>query len=181
MRVITGTARGRKLSAPEGLDTRPTTEIVKEAVFSIIQFEVEGAAVLDLFAGSGQMGVESLSRGAKSCVFVDKSKVCRAIIEENLVTTGFIDKAQIIGMDAIPYVQNAAGPFDIAFIDPPYGKSYFEKILAPLSKIMSENGIIICETDKFESLPEAAGPLKKYKDYRYGKTKITVYRHSTEE
>lgn len=180
MRVITGSARGRKLEAPSGLETRPTSELVKEAVFSMIQFEIEGAAVLDLFAGSGQMGIEALSRGARSCAFVDTSKRCRDIIGKNLSAAGFSGRTQIVGMDAAAYVENAAGPVDIAFLDPPYRRGDWDKLLIPLSEIMSDSGVIICETDRSAELPGSAGPIQKYREYRYGKTKITVYRRETE-
>ncbi len=176
MRVITGSAKGRKLATPDGLETRPTSEIVKEAVFSIIQFEIDGAVVLDLFAGSGQMGIEALSRGAKSCVFVDQSKACRTVIEENLKNTGFSEIGQLLSMDATSYLHSASSRVDIAFLDPPYHKGYFEKLLTPLSSNMSDSGIIICESDKGDDLPEMAGDFPKHKEYRYGKTKITVYR-----
>lgn len=178
MRVITGSARGRRLGTPEGLDTRPTAELVKEAVFSMIQFEIEGAAVLDLFAGSGQIGIEALSRGARSCVFVDQSKACRGVIEENLKNSGLAENSQIFTMDASAYLRATSGPFDIAFLDPPYHKGVFEKLLTPASELMSENGIIICESGSKDDMPDAAGALNKSREYRYGKTKITVYRNA---
>lgn len=177
MRVITGSAKGRKLLTPDGFDTRPTSELVKEAVFSIIQFEVEGSAVLDLYAGSGQMGIEALSRGARSCVFVDSARACRGVIGANLDNTGFAGIGKVMAMDVAAYLNSASGPFDIAFLDPPYHKGIFEKLFVPLSAIINENGAIICETDKSEALPDSAGKLGKYKEYRYGKTKITVYRN----
>lgn len=181
MRVITGTARGRKLRTLDGLETRPTSELVKEAVFSIIQFETEGARVLDLFAGSGQMGIEALSRGARSCVFVEQAKACRAVIDENLKHTGLTANARVLGTDAIAFMRGSSELFDIAFLDPPYLQGFSDKLLEPLSKLMSESGVIICETSLKESLPEMAGMLRLYKEYRYGKTKITVYRHDTKE
>jgi 16S rRNA (guanine(966)-N(2))-methyltransferase RsmD len=176
MRVITGSAKGRKLATPPGLKTRPTSAIVKESVFSAIQFEVEGAAVLDLFAGSGQMGIEALSRGARSCVFVENAKAVLTVIGDNLGHTGFAGKSRLVCGDALSYVQNAGGPFDIAFLDPPYQKSGMEKLLPALGRIMSESGMIICETESGVTLPEKAGELAKYREYRYGKTKITIYR-----
>lgn len=181
MRVVSGTAKGRKLKTLNGLETRPTSELCKEAVFSVIQFEIEGARVLDLFAGSGQMGIEALSRGAKSCVFVDNAKACRAVIAENLKHTGLADKAQLLTISAEAYLKNHGGLIDIAFLDPPYSKGFLKALLAPLSGIMSENGIIICESDKNDILPETAGKFLKHKEYRYGKAKITVYRSEMEE
>ena len=179
MRVITGSAKGRKLTAPPGMKTRPTGAVVKESVFSAIQFEVEGAAVLDLFAGSGQMGIEALSRGARSCVFVENAKAVLSVAEENLKSTGLSGKSRLVGGDALSYVQNAKDClYDIAFLDPPYQSPGLEKLLTALGGIMSESGIIICETDSAEALPEKAGGLVKYREYRYGKTKITIYRNT---
>ena len=181
MRVITGTARGRKLNAPAGLETRPTTELVKEAVFSTIQFEIEGAVVLDLFAGSGQMGLEALSRGAKLCTFVDNAKQSQSVIRDNLERTGLSQNSRIVAMEASAFLKNASGSIDIAFVDPPYQKGLIKKLLDPLAAVMRSSGIIICETDRSEIMPETAGSFKKHKAYRYGKTMITVYRGSTEE
>jgi 16S rRNA (guanine(966)-N(2))-methyltransferase RsmD len=176
MRVTTGSARGRKLAAPEGLATRPTSGLVKEAVFSIIQFEIAGSAVLDLFAGSGQMGVEALSRGAKSCEFVDNAKASRMIIEQNLKCTGLEANARVHQADAISFLQSLTAKFDIIFLDPPYGLNLPQKALPLAGKAASERGVILCESNIKEELPQFAGELPKHKEYRYGKTKITVYR-----
>jgi 16S rRNA (guanine(966)-N(2))-methyltransferase RsmD len=181
MRVTTGTARGRKLAAPEGLLTRPTSGLVKEAVFSVIQFEVAGSAALDLFAGSGQMGVEALSRGARSCEFVDNAKASRAIIEQNLKSTGLEANARVHQADAISFLQSLSRKFDIIFLDPPYGQSLPQKALPLCAKAVSERGMIICESDTTEELPEFAGELPKHREYRYGKTKITIYRQQEHE
>jgi 16S rRNA (guanine(966)-N(2))-methyltransferase RsmD len=184
MRVTTGTARGRNLAAPDGLSTRPTSGLVKEAVFSIIQFEIAGSAVLDLFAGSGQMGVEALSRGARSCEFVDNAKASRVIIEQNLRSTGLAENARVHQAEAITFLQ---GPqilnrkFDIIFLDPPYGQNLPQKALPLAGKAVSERGVIICESNIKEELPQFAGELPKHREYRYGKTKITVYRHQEHE
>jgi len=181
MRVITGTARGRRLEAPPGLNTRPTAARVKEAVFSIIQFEVEGARVLDLFAGSGQMGIEALSRGAQACAFVDSAKACHEIIRENLRRAGLSDKGRVVGTDALSYLQTQRGPFDIVFLDPPYTEGGFPKLLAALAPQMSESGVVLCETARADELPQTAGTLSKHREYRYGKTKVTVYRQEAIE
>jgi 16S rRNA (guanine(966)-N(2))-methyltransferase RsmD len=165
-----------KLEAPEGLDTRPTAEMTKEAVFSIIQFEVEGANVLDLYAGSGQMGIEALSRGARHCVFVDSGRDCRLIMKRNLDHVKLADKARIMTSDALSFLKSTSGPFDIAFLDPPYQQGHWEKTLPLVAAAMSESGAILCETDRKETLPEAVGAFKKRKEYRYGKSKITLYR-----
>lgn len=180
MRVITGSARGRKLSAPPGLDTRPTSEMVKEAVFSMIQFETEGARVLDLFAGSGQMGIEALSRGAKSCVFVDSSREAFQAVKGNLENTGFADSASVIRTDVFLWLQSARESFDIAFLDPPYGQKLAEKALPLIAGLMSAGGVIICEAAAGEGLPDNAGEFAKYREYRYGRTVIAQYRTRSE-
>jgi 16S rRNA (guanine966-N2)-methyltransferase len=132
MRVITGSARGASLKAPEGLDTRPTGEKVKEAVFSMLQFELEGRRVLDLFAGSGQLGIEALSRGAASAVFVDSGRAALDAVKQNVEHVRFTDRARIINSDCVTYLASLAArgeSFDIVFIDPPYGKGLAEKAL----------------------------------------------------
>lgn len=176
MRVITGTAKGRKLLSPEGLETRPTSEMVKEAVFSIIQFELEGANVLDLFAGSGQMGIEALSRGAKYCVFVDNAKASQAAIRDNLAHAGLAGNARLVGTDAVSFLQGGSGSFHIAFLDPPYRKGLMERTLPLVAAVMDPVGAILCETDRKEELPETAGAFVRHREYRYGKTKVTLYR-----
>ncbi len=181
MRVITGSARGRKLVTPVGLATRPTSGLVKEAVFSIIQFEVEGSSVLDLFAGSGQMGVEALSRGAKSCEFVDVSKQSRAATEQNLKAAGLLEKARVHQTDALVYLKSQSKRFDIIFMDPPYGGDMLLSALQLAAGAASRSGIIICESAETETMPETASPLTKQREYRYGKTKITVYRNRDTE
>ena len=109
MRVITGTARGRKLRTPDNYDIRPTTDKVKEAMFNIVQFRVEGARVLDLFAGTGQLGIEALSRGARECVFVDRAPEAIRIVGENLRTAGFEKSASVVRTDSIAYLERARG------------------------------------------------------------------------
>lgn len=184
MRVITGTARGRRLLAPPGLETRPTAEVAKEAIFSIIQFEVEGANVLDLFAGSGQMGIEALSRGARSCVFVDNARVCQSAQRQNLAHTGLGGRARVVASDALVYLRTrlaACELFDIVFLDPPYGLGLAEKALPLLAGIVRPHGAILCETDRRETLPETAGDFYRHREYRYGKTKVTLYRRADQQ
>ena len=136
MRVITGSARGRKLITLEGDDVRPTTDIVKEALFSIIQFEIEGRKVLDLFGGSGQLAIEALSRGADSAVIVDLSKKSVEVIKQNLEHTGFSKKAVVVQSDALSFLSRRTEKYDIAFIDPPYLTGLLQEALykvAPLT------------------------------------------------
>lgn len=177
MRVITGTARGRVLRVLEGDDiTRPTTSRVKEAIFSIIQFELEGRRILDLFGGCGQMAVEALSRGAAYAVITDASRAATAVINENIRITGFGDRASVLCTDAFSYLSSCRDCFDIAFLDPPYGKGLIEKALTQLPSKMRKGGVIICETSTDESLPQQAGEFKLYRTYRYSSTLISVYR-----
>ncbi len=176
MRVITGTARGRKLKALEGLDTRPTTDMVKESVFNIIQFDIEGRRFLDLFAGTGQMGIEALSRGAKYVTFVDQGKAAAACIRENVKTTGFGDLCEIMQADAMSFITRC-GKYDIVFLDPPYNSGLLDKALAKAAEfdILTDGGIIICESPADKELPELQEPYRLRKSYRYGKIKISVF------
>ena len=180
MRVITGTARGRRLVTPAGLATRPTSEMAKEAIFSIIQFELKGAMVLDLFAGSGQLGIEALSRGARGAVFVDCAKEAADAIRQNLSTTGLGQNARLMQADAIPFLRSCRDTFDIALLDPPYQQGLVEEALQLLPTRMSPGGIIICETERNEVLPTPGEGFTRRKEYRYGKAKVTTFRREEE-
>lgn len=175
MRVITGTARGRKLKTQEGLDVRPTTEVVKEAVFSIVHFVVPYANVLDLFAGSGQMGIEALSRGAAKAVFVDSSRRSQEVIKENLAAVGLMKQARVIADDAVSFLSHTAESYDIIFLDPPYDLGFAPKILPLLGRCLSPEGIVLFEHRKGEEMPETVGELQMKKQYTYGKTVVTTY------
>ena len=177
MRVITGIARGKRLSAHSGLETRPTTDMVKEAIFSIIQFDIPGAWVLDLFAGTGQMGIEALSRGASGAVFVDNHKAAIAVIKQNLALTELTESAKVYPMDAKSYLTSAAERYDIALLDPPYNKGMLADILPAVARRMNKNSIIMCETQLEETLPEAAESFTLRKTYRYGRVKVWVYKN----
>ena len=176
MRVITGSARGMTLRTLEGETTRPTSEKVKEAVFSAIQFEIEGARVLDLFAGSGQLGIEALSRGAKSAVFVDSDKNAVKIIQANIEKTGFSDRSEVYTRDYSSFLNMNIRKFDIVFLDPPYAAGLLVKALEKVSDFVDEKGAVICEHSYTETLPDGAGALAKYREYKYGKTAVTIYR-----
>ena len=176
MRVVTGKARGRKLATLPGLETRPTTDMAKEAIFSAIQFELEGAMVLDLFAGSGQMGIEALSRGAQFAVFVDSSRQAQSIIRQNLQHTGLYPQSRVVAMDYLGFLQSSGDSFDILFMDPPYSQGMAEQALPLAEKRMKSTGILICETDRRELLPQLVGRFAVKKEYRYGRSKFTLYR-----
>lgn len=183
MRVITGTARGRKLKEPVGMDTRPTTDRVKEGIFSSIQFEIEGRRVLDLFGGTGQMGIEALSRGAAHCTFVDLRKEAAGTIRENLDLTGFADRAKVIQGDALAFLSRCREPFDLIFLDPPYGSGLLEKSMEQITAIdiVTENGIIVCENGSNAGWPAVSLPYRLQKEYRYGKIKTALYRRMTDD
>lgn len=176
MRVITGSARGTTLRTLEGDSVRPTTDKVKEAVFSAIQFEIEGRRILDLFAGSGQLGIEALSRGAESAVFVDADKNAVKIVKENLAKTKLEFKASVAQTDSIAFLTMTDRIFDIAFLDPPYEKGLLQKALEKISGRIAQGGMVICEHPFREELDEEYGELKKTKEYKYSKTAVTVYR-----
>ena len=174
MRVVSGSAKGRKLKTPHGKDVRPTADSVKEAVFNIIREDVTGRRVLDLFAGSGQMGIEALSRGAREAVFVDISSASLKLVKDNLNLCGF--SGETVKEDAVNYIQHAK-PFDLIFIDPPYDSEYYEKVLEKIKlfDILTDGGIIIVETRRSRILPDMEYPFKKNKEYIYGSVKISVY------
>lgn len=180
MRVITGKCRGKKLAALEGLETRPTSDMVKEAVFSIIQFDVPGACVLDLFAGSGQMGIEALSRDAQHCVFVDKNPDAVRIIKKNISDCGLTSQARVLNMDSLEYLKVAKGGFDIVIIDPPYSQGLVGKALELLVPKLNVGAIVICEHERELELPDNPEGLRSRKRYRYGKTAVTVFVASAE-
>ena len=176
MRVITGTARGRNLSTLSGEDiTRPTSQSTKEALFSAIQFELEGARVIDLFAGSGQLGIEALSRGAGFCTFVENNRDAFRIVEENIAKCKMQDVSKTVFGDALACLSRG-GIYDIAFVDPPYCKGLVNQCMPVLVDLMSDDGVIICETDAKEKLPDFYGDWYAAKIKKYGKTKLTYYR-----
>jgi len=163
MRVITGSARGRRLGELKGMETRPTTDKVKESIFNCIQFNVEDARVLDLFAGTGQLGIEALSRGAKSALFVDN--------------------AQVICGDSLAALGTQSGRFDIIFLDPPYESGLLEQAMEKIAQfdILSPHGIMVAESPQNQTLPELPAPYGLYREYRYGKIKVSIYHRAVEE
>lgn len=177
MRVITGIARGRRLETLEGEDVRPTTDRIKEAVFSIIQFETEGRVFLDLFAGSGQMGIEALSRGAKTAYFVDNSKKSVDTLKRNLKTTKMGQNAKVFSMDYQSFLAMNSERFDIAFLDPPYKTGMLQKSVEIVSEMMKDTGIIITENPLDEEILSNYGNFVLDRQYRYGKIKISTFRH----
>ena len=178
MRVITGKARGVTLKTPDGMQTRPTADRVKEALFSIIQFEIQGANVLDLFGGTGQLGIEALSRGAKRAVFVDfQANACR-LIRDNLKRTRLDGDAQVVQSDYLAYLERCKEKFQIIFLDPPYAEVFLETALKRITEIdiLQSGGIIIAERPLGKELPWEFDGYSRSRDYKYGNTLLAVYR-----
>ena len=176
MRVITGTLRGKKLKTLESLDTRPTTDMVKEAIFSVIQFDVPGCRCIDLFAGSGQMGIEALSRGASFCAFIDLNPSAVEIIKENVNACGLGGVSKVFNCDSLDYLRTESRNTDIIFMDPPYGKGLLEKALPLYDRLINAGGIVVCEHEKELLLDDSYGRLRLHKRYKYGKIAVTVFR-----
>ncbi len=178
MRVITGKARGVQLKTPEGMQTRPTTDRVKEALFSIIHFDIPGAKVLDLFGGTGQLGIEALSRGAKSAVFVDAGDSACRLIKENLKRTKLEQEGRVVRSDYMEYLNRTKEQFDIVFLDPPYAEVFLENALKRITEIdiLQSGGIIVAERPLGKELPWEFEGFERSRDYKYGKTLLTVYR-----
>ena len=179
MRVITGKCRGRKLLEPAGMDVRPTTDQVKEALFNIIQFDIEGRRALDLFAGTGQLGIEALSRGAKECTFVDSSRESVRLVKENLRRCGL--EGRVLTCDAPGFLRSGE-TFDLIFLDPPYGTGLDGKAMLAVKEFdnLSKGGIMICESRPETVLPELPASYGSTRVYRYGKIKLTVVTRSVD-
>ena len=178
MRVITGKARGIQLKTPEGMHTRPTADRVKEALFSIIQFELPGASVLDLFGGTGQLGIEALSRGAKRAVFVDEREDACKLIRENLKRTKLENYASVVRSDYLSYLKRSKETFQIILLDPPYAEIFLENSLKMITEIdiLETDGIIVAERPVGKELPWEFPGFSRSRDYKYGKTLLTIYR-----
>lgn len=173
MRVITGSARGRKLFEPKDMAIRPTTDKVKESIFNIVQFDIEGRRVLDLFAGTGQLGIEALSRGAAHATFVDESndsiKIVRANLEHCKLT------GEVVRENAVSFLERC-GKYDVIFLDPPYKTGLIDAVLRKIIQfdILSDGGIIICETSCETDILPMSEPYFIGREYKYGKVKLTV-------
>ena len=178
MRVITGKARGTVLKTPDGLATRPTTDRVKEALFSIIHFDIPDAEVLDLFAGTGQLGIEALSRGARHAVFVDVQDQACKLVKENLQRAKLQEQAQVIKGEYTQYLRNCGKKFSIIFLDPPYSEEFLEKSLNLITEIdiLQSGGIIVTERPLGKVLLCDFPGYSRSKDYKYGKVILTIFK-----
>ena len=175
MRVISGKARGRKLFALRGEEVRPTTDRVKEAMFSILHFNLQGSKVLDLFAGSGQLGIEAISRGAKICTFVDNSRDAQKIQLQNLKLTNLFKNSRVVFSDGPTFLKTTTEKYDIIILDPPYKTDLILKSLQLASKNLTDSGIVVCEHLNSLEMPENFQNLSLQKQYRYGKIILTTY------
>ena len=178
MRVITGKARGVALKTPEGMATRPTADRVKEALFNIIQFDVPASKVLDLFGGTGQLGIEALSRDAKSAVFVDEREDACRLIKENLRRTKLEGCARVVRSDYMAFLKICKEKFNIILLDPPYAEVFLENALKMITEIdiLETGGIIVAERPLGKDLPWDFPGYSRSRDYKYGRTLITIYR-----
>lgn len=177
MRIISGEHRGRKLLEFEGMNIRPTTDRVKESMFNLIQDWIYDARILDMFAGSGALSFEALSRGARSAVCIDRDLRSIDVIRKNAQTLNYTDKCVILNMDSMDYLKQCSEAFDVVFMDPPYNKGFIEPALKAITEkgILSDNGIIVLESDDTDFYG-AADKLEILKQRKYGRTYITIYR-----
>ena len=177
LRIITGTAKGKKLKTLEGEATRPTSERIKEAIFSAIQFDLEGRRILDLFAGSGQMGLEALSRGAESVMFIDSAREAIEVVKENARATGFFDRSRFLVSDYRNYIRKASGKesFDLVFIDPPYAMQCCSEAARRLisAGLLRAGALIVLESGEEKIDFSQISSLEVIKSTHYGK-KSTV-------
>ncbi len=178
MRVISGKVRGMSLNTPRGSLTRPTADRVKEAMFSIIQTDVPGSRILDLFGGTGQLGIEAISRGAKWAVFVDSNESACKLIKNNIIKVGFENEAQVICSDYANFLKKSTEKFDIIFLDPPYAEVFLENSLKMITEIdiLQSGGIIVSERPFGKVLELDLPGFVRSKDYKYGQTVLTLFR-----
>ena len=184
-RIIAGRARGRRLTVPRGLETRPTGGRVKQTLFDILAPEVPGCRFLDAFAGAGGIGLEALSRGAASVVFVDASAAAVAAVKENLrAVAGAGGEAQVFRQDArvaIPALADAGRRFDVVYLDPPYASDLYEPLLAESARLLAEGGVAVAEHFHKRTLPETIGPLARTRSVRVGDHRLSFYRRRDRE
>ena len=176
MRVIAGEARGRRLEALPGTDvTRPTLSQVKEAMFSIVQFELPGARVLDLFAGSGQLGIEALSRGAARCVFLDESREAINVVMRNCKACGVFDRSRVSLGEAARYLSACREQFDLVLLDPPFRSEKLELVLPLVEKCLAPGGTVLCKSETGLVLPAQVGQMTLQRQYKYGRVLLWKY------
>lgn len=179
MRVIAGSSKGHRLKCLEGLNTRPTADKVKEALFNILQYKINGAVVLDLFAGSGALGIEALSRGANTCTFIEKNPKAAKIIEENLQHTKLSDQALLYVEDSIHFLKHTEELFDLIFLDPPYRLNLLPESLNLIAskKLLSPDGVVVVEFDAQNKLEPVYDALEAVDSRKYGRILLQFYQY----
>jgi len=182
MRVISGTARGRKLLSLDGLHTRPTTDRVKEAIFNMVMPYVRDGAVLDLFAGSGALGIEALSRGAACSTFLENSRAAADVIRQNLENTKLSENAKLIEGDALAFLSKVQGKYTLIFLDPPYDGGFYTPVLSLIAEraLLQPDGVLILEKRADMDIPLPCG-LEILKERKYGKTTILIIGNERKE
>ncbi|MGT2768679.1 16S rRNA (guanine(966)-N(2))-methyltransferase RsmD [Streptococcus ictaluri] len=177
MRIVSGEFGGRPLKTLEGKTTRPTSDKVRGAIFNMIGPYFDGGRVLDLFAGSGGLAIEAISRGMSEAVLVERDRKAQAIIQDNIAMTKSSQQFRLIKMEAEQAIKSLDRPFDLIFLDPPYAKERIVETIEALSakKLLSEEVMIVCETDKAVQLPEEVADVGIWKEKQYGISKVTVY------
>lgn len=182
MRVIAGTGRGKKLSAPPGITTRPTSDRVKESLFSILASRIDftDIRVLDICAGTGGLGIEALSRGADMCCFIECNQSVKSILEKNLIVTCYQNRSEIVTMDAVKALKVIAGRgrrFDLAFFDPPYESELYRPVIEALdaAALLTPGAILVAECSVRNPLPESYGGLKHFDRRVYGETALEFF------
>lgn len=184
--MIAGTAKGRRIGSLPGRETRPTADRVKESLFNILGERVAGSRVLDLFAGTGNLGIEALSRGAHRAIFVDRDGRSAQLIRDNLVALGFADRAEVLALDAqaaLARLAAAGEVFDLVFLDPPYEQDHLPPLLAalPAVGVLAPGGLVVAEHSRRDAIPETIGRLFLVRWRRYGDTILSFYSASGRE
>ena len=177
MRIIAGTARGRRIAAPPGEDTRPTLERVKEGMFSAVHNWLPGAVVLDLFAGSGQLGLEAVSRGASRCVFVEGDRKAAETLTQNISSSGLSERCSVVRGRAESFLAGCRDSFDLVLLDPPYKEAEYADLLSAVAVVCAPAAQVLCESGRAARLPQQAGSLLLEKQYRYGTVLVHRYRN----
>lgn len=183
MRIITGEYRGRKIEAPRGMETRPTSDMMKESMFNILMNRVRGTVCMDLFSGTGNLGLEAISRGAVKCYFCDNRRESIKFIKKNIQTCGAEERATVVAGDWMKCLTRAIEPVDIIFIDPPYESGVYENVLEKIDEmeVLDDDGVIVCEHMKRQVLPEEIGSFEIAKQRKYGKKFLTFYEKKKEQ
>lgn len=185
VRITGGILKGRKLDAPKGLDTRPTSGKLRESLFGIIGREISGGRVLDLFCGVGTLGVEALSRGAKEAVFVEKSEAALKFLRKNLSSLGILESSRVVRSDSTDFLESPASGerFSLVLADPPYSLGIGSDIISLLGElpVLEPGGLFVFQHSKLEDLPRSSGRLVLVRERRFGESVFSIYRAAVKE